>query len=87
MNHELSKSQRDPETDPADSCHSSWAYKSQQTVSDIDLETSPGFHKLQEEVKISKGIATASTFLNLVPLHANQKPAPKSLTKISRRIY
>jgi hypothetical protein len=56
MNHELSKSQRELETDPADSCHSSWAYKSQQTVSDIDLETTPGFHKLQEEIKICKGI-------------------------------
>jgi hypothetical protein len=26
-------------------------YKSQQTVSDIDLETTPGFHKLQEEAR------------------------------------
>ncbi len=75
MNHELSKSQRDLETDPADSCHSSWAYnKSQQTVSDIDLETTPGFHKLHEEVKICKGIPTANTYLNPVPLHPNQKP-------------
>jgi hypothetical protein len=52
-------------------------YKSQQTVSDIDLETTPGFHKLQEEVKICKGIPTASTYLNPVPLHRNQKPPPK----------
>jgi hypothetical protein len=51
MNHELSKSQRDLETDPADSCHSSIVFKSQQTafdVSDIDLETTAYFHKLQD---------------------------------------
>jgi len=87
MNHELSKSQRDLETDPADSCRSSWAYKSQQTVSDIDLETAPDFHKLQEEVKICKGIPTASTYLNPVPLHPIQKPPPKLLTKISRTTH
>jgi hypothetical protein len=60
------------------SCHSSWAYKTQQTVSDIDLETTPGFHKLQKEVKICKGIPTASTYLN---------PAPCIQTKNSLRSY
>jgi hypothetical protein len=85
MNHELSKSQRDLESDPADSCHSSLVFKSQQTafdVSDINLETTAGFHKLQEEVKICKGIPTASTYLNSAPLHPNQNPPPKLLTKI-----
>jgi ribosomal protein L39E len=81
MNHELSKSQRDLETDPADSCHSSWAYKYQQTVSDIDLETIPGFHKLQEGVRICKGIPTASTYLNPVPLHPNQNPLRSNLQR------
>jgi hypothetical protein len=90
MNHELSKSQRDLENDPADSCHSSLVFKSQQTafdVSDINLETTAGFHKLQEEVKICKGIPTASTYLNPVPLHPNQKPPPKLLTKIGRTTH
>jgi hypothetical protein len=85
MNHELSKSQRDLETDPADSCRSSWAYnKSQQTASDIDPETTPGSHKLQEEVKICKAIPTANTYLNPVPLHPIQNPPPKLLTNSSR---
>jgi len=80
MNHELSKSQRDLETDPADSCHSSWVYKSQQTVSDIDLETAPGFHKLQEEVKICKGIPTASTYLNESSTLASKPETPSEVT-------
>jgi hypothetical protein len=82
MSHELSKSQTDLETDPADSCHSSLVFKSQQTafdVSDIDLETTADFHKLHEEVKIFKGIPTASTYLNPVPLHFKPK-TPSKLT-------
>jgi hypothetical protein len=72
------------EADPGDFCYRSWVYKSQQTafeVSDIDLETTAGFHLLKE-VKICKGIPTASIYLNSAPWHPNQKPPPKSLTKI-----
>ncbi len=72
------------EADPGDFCYRSWAYNSQQTafdVSDIDLETTAGFHLLKE-VKIWKGIPTASTYLNSAPLHPNQKPPPKLLTNI-----
>ncbi len=61
-----------------------WVYKSQQTafdISDIDLETTAGLHLLKE-VKIWKGIPTASTYLNSAPWHPNQKPPPKLLTKI-----
>jgi hypothetical protein len=38
------------EADPGDFCYRSWVYKSQQTafdVSDIDLETTAGFHLLK----------------------------------------
>jgi hypothetical protein len=82
--HELSKSQEVHEADPGDFCYCSWVYKSQQTafdVSDIDLETTAGF-RLLKDVKICKGIPTASTYLNSAPWHPNRKPPPKLLTKI-----
>jgi hypothetical protein len=69
------------EADPGNFCYRSWAYNSQQTafhVSDIDLETTAGFHLLKE-VKIWKGIPTASTYLNSAPWHPNQK-TPSEVT-------
>jgi hypothetical protein len=88
------------EADPGDFCYRSWAYNSQQTafdVSDIDLETTAGFHLLKE-VKISKGIPTVSTLASKpkTPSEvtykdqnntahtsgANHKPPSKLLTKI-----
>jgi hypothetical protein len=72
------------EADPGDFCYRSRVYKSHQTafdVSHICLETTVAFHLLKK-VKICKGIPTASTYLNSAPLHPNQNPPPKLLTKI-----
>jgi hypothetical protein len=42
---------------------------------------------LLKEVKICKGIPTASTYLNSIPWNPNQKPPPKLLTKIRTTKY